>query len=277
MSRPIESVDPAEPGGQTYDSIYKKFDSPLQRQLRSEAYGKDIGQHSWVTADELQQDIARLEISSASRVLDLGCGPAGPLTFIVAQTGSHGTGADFSGPAVASGEARAKSQGLEARIVLQQADLNDPLPFTTSSFDAVISLDVILHLRDRAQVFREVARVLVPEGKFLFTDAGAIAGPVSNEQIRHRALHGYTQFAPAGFNERVLQQAGFRVLETADRTPSLLKIATGRLTARLAHRQELQQLEGATGFESQQQYLETIIDLAQKRALLRMMYLAKRA
>ena len=270
-------MTPRESSGQGYDNIYEQFDAPLQRQLRSEAYGKDIGQHSWVTAEDLDQDIARLQISAASRVLDLGCGPAGPLTYVVAQTGCHGTGADFSLPAVASGQARTKSQGLETRIALQQADLNDPLPFATNSFDAVISLDVILHLRDRAQVFREVACVLVPEGKFLFTDAGVIAGPVSNQQIRHRALHGYTQFAPAGFNERILEQEGFRVLETADRTPSLLKNATGRLTARLAHRQELQQMEGATGFESQQQYLETIMDLAQKRALLRMMYLAKRA
>ncbi len=263
-----------EPSNQGYDAVYQEFDSPLQRDLRREAYGKDIGQHSWVTAEELEQDIARLQISSTSRVLDLGCGPAGPLTFIVAQTNCHGTGVDSSVPAVVSGQARAKSQALETRIALQQADLNDPLPFATNSFDAVISLDVILHLCDRAKVFQEVARVLAPEGRFLFTDAGVIAGPISSEQIRHRALHGYTQFAPAGFNERVLEQAGFRVLETADRTPSLLKNATGRLTARLAHQQELEQLEGKAGLESQQQYLETIIDLAQKRALLRMMYLA---
>ena len=265
-----------EPSNQGYDAVYQEFDSPLQRDLRSQAYGKDIGQHSWVTAEDLEQDIARLQICSTSRVLDLGCGPAGPLTFIVAQTGCHGIGADFSAPAIASGEARAKSQGLETRIALQQADLNDPLPFATNSFDAVISLDVILHLRDRAQVFREVARVLVPEGRFLFTDAGVIAGPVSNQQIRHRALHGYTQFAPAGFNERMLDQSGFRLLETADRTPSLIKNATGRLTARLARQAELEQHEGEQGFDGQQQYLKTIIDLAQKRSLLRMMYLAKK-
>jgi len=263
------------PDGQGYDAIYREFDSPLQRRLRREAYGQDIGQHSWVTAEELEADIARLQISRDSRVLDLGCGPAGPLTFIVALTGCHGTGADFSRPAVAAGLARVKSQGLEAQIALQQADLNDPLPFAAGSFDAVVSLDVILHLRDRAKVFREVARVLIPEGRFLFTDAGVIAGAISDEQIRRRALHGYTQFAPAGYNERVLEREGLHLLETSDRTSSLLKNARGRLTARLTHRAELEQQESPTGFAQQQQYLDTIIELAQDGSLKRQMYLAE--
>ncbi len=261
--------------GQGYDAIYREFDSPLQRELRREAYGRDIGQHSWVTAEELEADIARLQVSRDSRVLDLGCGPAGPLTFLVAQAGCHAVGADFSQPAITAGSSRVKSQGLEARIALRQANLNDPLPFAAGSFDAVVSLDVILHLRDRAKVFREVARVLLPEGRFLFTDAGVIAGAISDEQIRRRALHGPTQFAPAGFNERVLQQEGFRVLETSDRTPSLLKNATGRMTARLAHRAELEEQESLVAFEQQQQYLETIIELAQNGSLKRLMYLAQ--
>ena len=38
-----------------YESFYREFDSPLMRKLRREAYGEDIGQHSWVSADELRQ------------------------------------------------------------------------------------------------------------------------------------------------------------------------------------------------------------------------------
>ena len=32
------------------------------RQFRREAYGEDIGQHSWVDAKELRGDIQRLEL-----------------------------------------------------------------------------------------------------------------------------------------------------------------------------------------------------------------------
>jgi hypothetical protein len=37
-----------------YEATYREFDSPLMRQIRREAYGEDIGQHSWVGAAELR-------------------------------------------------------------------------------------------------------------------------------------------------------------------------------------------------------------------------------
>ena len=154
--------DPEGSQDRGYDDFYQEFDSPLMQQLRLEAYGKDIGQHSWVTAEELGEDMPRLELSRASRLLDLGCGPGGPLTFVIGLVGCHGSGTDLSEKAIAAGRARATSLGLDELVTLQEADLNGPIPFRSGSFDAVMSLDVILHLRDRAEVFREVARVLIP-------------------------------------------------------------------------------------------------------------------
>ena len=46
--------------GLSYDDLYREFDSPLSKQLRREAYGTDLGQHSWVTAEELEEILARL-------------------------------------------------------------------------------------------------------------------------------------------------------------------------------------------------------------------------
>jgi SAM-dependent methyltransferase len=266
---------PVEPGGRDYDNLYEQFDSPLGHQLRREAYGEDIGQHSWLTADELQDDISRVKLSRTSRFLDLGCGPGGPLTFVVRHVGCQGSGIDVSATAIAAGRARAVSLGVDGLVRLREADLNQPIPFANGSFDAVISLDVILHLRDRLSVFREVARLLIPAGKFLFTDAGVITGAISDEEIRLRAVHGHTQFVPPGFNENMLGLAGFRVIDRKDRTVSLLKAATGRLSARLGHREELEQLEGRSYFERQKRYLETVIDLSHRGAVSRLMYLAE--
>jgi SAM-dependent methyltransferase len=133
----------------------------------------------------------------------------------------------------------------------------------------------VLHLRDRAVLFREVARILNPRGRFLFTDAGVVTGSVSDEEILRRSVHGYTQFSAPGFNERVLERAGFRLIETEDRTAGALRNATGRLRARLAHRAELEELEGASGFDRQQRYLETVIEISRRAAVSRTMYLAE--
>lgn len=258
-----------------YDKLYEHFDSALMRQLRAEAYGQDIGQHSWVTAEELLGDIPKLKLSPESRLLDLGCGPAGPLTYISAQTKCHAVGLDVSANAIAAARTRAASLGLSEQITLQQVDLNEPLPFPDAHFHAVVSIDVILHLRDRAAIFREVARVLVPAGRFLFTDAGVITGAVSSEEIQRRTPHGYAEFVPPGVNEELLKRAGFRLIERSDRTPNLLRSAAGRLAARESHRIELEKLEGSPTFLQQQQYLQTVLALAQRAALSRFMYLAE--
>ena len=43
-------------------------------------------------------------------------------------------------------------------------DLNDPLPFRSSSFDGVNLTEVIEHIEHQAQLIREIARVLKPGG-----------------------------------------------------------------------------------------------------------------
>src|SRR5262245_34569221 len=88
-----------------YERFHRAFDSPQMRQIRLEAYGEDIGQHSWVSADELRADAQRLGLQEASRLLDLGSGPCGPLTFLIAATGCTGLGLDLSSSAIQLGYA----------------------------------------------------------------------------------------------------------------------------------------------------------------------------
>jgi SAM-dependent methyltransferase len=244
------------------------------RQIRAQAYGEDIGQHSWVTAAELRADVSRLRLSPSSRLLDVGCGPCGPMTFLLRSVGCRGTGLELSLPALAAGRRRAVSLGVAGLTTLVQADSDRPLPVASASFDAVMSLDVVLHLRHRAAFFREVARTLVRGGRFLFTDAGVLEGTISAEEVVLRSFHGHSQFSAPGFNERTLELAGFRLLEHEDRTAGLLTNAGGRLQARHAHRQELERVEGVSGFERQQRYLETVVALSRRGAVARTMYLA---
>lgn len=259
----------------SYDELYAHFDSPLAKEMRREIYASDIGQHSWVHAEELENDARLLGLTATSRLLDLGCGPGGPLTFVVGLTGCHGTGLDLSSQAIASAGDRAHALELDGRIALMTADLDEPLALPGRSFDAAMSIDVVIHLRNRAQAFAEMARVLVPGGRFAFTDAGVVTGVVSDEEIRLRSPHGRTQFAPPGFNERTLELCGLRLLERMDRTASLLVVAGQRIEVRLGHRVQLEATEGVEGFERHQRYLATVCTLARRKAVARVMYVVQ--
>ena len=258
-----------------YDRFYQDFDSPLMQRIRHEAYGDDIGQYSWVTKQDLESDVARLGLTAVSRILDLGCGPGGPFAFVVGLTGCQGTGIDMSLPAIEAARKRGESLGLEARLNFQQADLNQPLAFPNSSFDAAMSFDVVLHVRDRSALFREIRRVLIPGGQFLFTDAGVVTGLISADQFRVRADRGFAQFVVPGSNERGLKVAGFQVLDVIDRTPGFVETAGGRLRARSTHESELKDIEGEADFTREQQFLRLVMELAELHALSRMVYLAR--
>jgi SAM-dependent methyltransferase len=267
--------DPITPPPQGYQSLYEDFDSPLMSRLRREAYGEDIGQHSWVTADDLRRDVSRLGLTKSARLLDLGCGPCGPLTFIMKAAGCHGFGLDLSAAALAAGRRRAASLAVEGRLEVREVDLDAELSLTPAAFDAAISFDVILHVRNRLGVFSQVARALRQGGYFLFTDAGVVTGSISSEDTAIRSMHGFTQFCAPGFNERMLDRAGLTLLQTEDRTEGILQNASGRLEARMRHQVQFEQLEGAAGFARYQDYLRGIISMAERGALSRWMYLAE--
>lgn len=258
-----------------YESFYREFDTPLMRQIRLEAYGEDIGQHSWTNSEELRRDAAHLQLGPSARFLDLGSGPCGPLTFLISNFRCSGLGLELSPSAIEVGRSRAAELGVEALFAGRVADLNQPLPTGIGPFDGVLAVDVVLHLRDRLAVFREVAVLLRPGGRFLITDAGVLTGAASNQELQLRSVHGYTQFVPAGWNERLLKDAGLRLLETEDRTASVVRNANGRLAALRNHREELESLSGVASFQSQTVYLTTVADLASRRAVSRIMYLAE--
>jgi SAM-dependent methyltransferase len=184
-------------------------------------------------------------------------------------------GLELSPSAIQLGRSLAVALGIEARFSAHVADLNDPLPPDLGQFDGVVAIDVVLHLRDRLALFREITKVLGPGGRFLFTDAGIVTGALTNEDVRRRSIHGYTQFVPAGWNERLLQLAGFRLLETEDRTESVMRNARGRLRALHNHREDVERLSGVASFAQQAEYTNIVADLAERGSLSRFMYLAE--
>ena len=120
--------------GTNYEGLYRDFDLPVMRQVRNEAYGEDLGQHSWVLADELRRDMQLLQLSSSSSLLDLGCGPGGILAFIAEQRRCRCVGLEISQAALHAARLMAGERGVENLVDLRTGDFNELLPFADDSF-----------------------------------------------------------------------------------------------------------------------------------------------
>jgi ubiquinone/menaquinone biosynthesis C-methylase UbiE len=103
--------------------------------------------------------IATGPISADSRVLEIGCGTGNYICALRESVGCHCWGIDASEEMLA----QALRRSIAVQFSLGRAE---NLGFQEKSFDLLFSVDVIHHVANRAQFFREAWRVLRPDGRF---------------------------------------------------------------------------------------------------------------
>ncbi len=257
--------------------VYGEFERTLLAEIRRETYGEDIGQFSWIVADELRKFFHQLELNADSRLLDVACGSGGPALFTAHTTGCHVTGIDINQSGIRTGNQLAQARGLQSRVKFEHADASRLLPFPDASFDAIVSIDAMNHLYNRAEVLEEWLRVLRPGGRFLFTDAVVVTGTLSRDEILARSNSmGQFLFTPAGAHERIIQAAGFVALQVEDVTDTIAFVSKRWHDARDQHRDELLKTESQVEFENLQKMLAAAHALAAERRLSRFAYCARK-
>jgi SAM-dependent methyltransferase len=127
------------------------------------ATGRDLNPEGfWAT-----QWLQLLDLPAGQAALDLGCGTGGD-ALALARHSVQVVGLDYSHEAIA--QAREKSSALGVPATFVCADMAAPLPFADRRFDVVMS-NVAIHCLpavDLRATLQEIARVLVPGGRFLF-------------------------------------------------------------------------------------------------------------
>lgn len=171
-------------------------------------YGEDVDRPN---PDRLWHALSLLEPLNGTRLLDLGSG-VGWATALAHDRGGvqRAIGLDFSAKAIAMAAQREAPRDAIAWVVGDGL----MLPFADATFDRVFSFGSMEHFPDVRQGFREMARVLTPDGR------GVTVVPnfyiKTAQPIEHRdTLTGW---------KRIIEDAGLRVVRVGgDPGPAIFK------------------------------------------------------
>jgi len=150
-------------------------------------------------------------------LLDVGCGMGGPGRYLADRFGCSLTGIDLLPLRIETAEELTGRTGHAGRISYRVADATD-LPFGAGSFAQAWLLDVAIHVRDKASLFEEMARVLRPGGLLVMHDQ---PGPLP------AAMRPLTRMVPYIAPTlpqliRLVETARFRVLDWQDTTQRII-------------------------------------------------------
>ena len=258
-----------------YNSTYGNFTEQVLAEVRRETYGEDIGQNSWITAEEYDTFYSWLMLAPQRHVLEVASGSGCPALYLARKHGCRITGIDIN----EEGLNTARQAALAAKIAnadFQPANADQRLPFDAETFDAIVCIDSMNHFRDRLGVLREWHRVLKAGRRILFTDPVVLTGPVSNDELAARSNIGFFLFVPLEVTERLVKEAGFHLLRREDVTGNI-ELTSGRWhAARQRHRDALVQIEGEERFEGLQRFLAAVYKLTRERRLSRFVFVAEK-
>lgn len=174
--------------------------------------------------------VAQLGLEARMRILDVGCGIGGTARHLAKTFGCRVVGVDLSAEYVAVAAELSLRSGFSGRIAYAQASAT-ALPFAAGAFDGAVMLHVGMNIADKAALFAEIRRVLVPGAPFGLYDlmrasAGALAFPLPWASDAATSL----VETPETYRQ-CLDSAGFHIASMRDRREAALDLL-GKLAAR---------------------------------------------
>ena len=119
--------------------------------------------------DEVREILRDITIRDTT-VLDIGCGTGGPDIVIARDSAPKRIiGLDIEPFLIEKSQRNIARAGMGNVVDIRLVEAG-PLPFEDQSFDVVFSKDSLIHVEDKAALYREVLRVLKPGGQFAASD-----------------------------------------------------------------------------------------------------------
>jgi ubiquinone/menaquinone biosynthesis C-methylase UbiE len=201
------SSDPSDLVASGYEALYTAWGkSPTLRQIWREHvtgsdYPEEFAHISFLPLAQLRSLTQGLSITTDEVLVDLACGAGGPGLWAAKQTGARLIGVDLSPIAAKRGSEQAAFLGLEDRATFLQGTF-EATGLESASADAVMSVDALQYVPDKAKALAEVARILRPGGRFVF-----VAFELDPEKVAGLAIweDAVSDYRP------VLERVGFEV------------------------------------------------------------------
>jgi SAM-dependent methyltransferase len=155
--------------------------------------------------------------------------------------------------------------------------VNGSIDAPDESLDAVLCIDAIARVPDRAGVLADWARSVKPGGPILYTDPAIVAGLVTRDELAIRSSMGFLVFSPQGENEFLIESAGLRLLRADDATDSVALVAARLRADRARDAGARGGHQGRERYDARQRFLDVVHRLASERRLARIAFLTEKA
>jgi SAM-dependent methyltransferase len=180
-----------------YDALYSMWgQSPTLRRIwRQNVTGSDYPEEfahiSFLPLAQLKALVEGLVLSAGQVLVDLACGAGGPGLWAAKESASRLVGIDFSAMAIQRASERVGPLGMSGKAIFRQGTF-ETTGLESASADAVMSVDALQYVPDKAAALTEVARILRPGGRFAFVafelDPDRVAGLWDDPTSDYRPL-----------------------------------------------------------------------------------------
>ncbi|GAA4513534.1 hypothetical protein GCM10023191_080740 [Actinoallomurus oryzae] len=243
-----------------FDRSYAEHSRSTRQRVWREVYGPEYAEHaepySYVSRSELEMFAEYLRVGPSDTLADLGCGRGGPGLIVAARTGARLIGLDLSEVAIADARRAAERFRLSSPAEFRRSDIAATgLP--DGCVEAAMSVDALTFAPDKQQALREIARILTPGGRLVFTSWDYRRTPDNRppQVADHRPL---------------LDRAGFDVLayqETTDWRNRWQATSEGMIAHRAELVAELGEERAEATVQSLRRQLDDQLPLATRRVL----------